>query len=399
LAPAQGHLHYVQLPKSQAARELVKLSELGYARFCLDFEAATTRWILESSLRPDSTCIVVNDVSEGPDLARLARAGYRIVSLWHVDVVDYFGKIYFKNAFRPESLVGAYEFFRRAGAARALPSVLKLVFEKQRQTVAKSARLIFPSTAMASVVGRCYGGVAASPEGIARRSLVVPWGSWEDGADEGKVLALRQELRARHRIGAETSTLMTLSRLAPEKGIDLLLKALLRLESEGFAETRDIVLFVCGEAAFMKGQSTLKRLKKLTGQLKKVRIFFTGHLDPIAKRAHLGLCDLFVSPSIHESYGLTIVEAMRAGLPILALNHYGVRETLRPDYGRVVEPRSIAQAPSELAGAIQELLSDNDRLRAMGHRAQAAALKMPFGAAAQSVLDAALDFSPEGIPV
>ena len=53
---------------------------------------------------------------------------------------------------------------------------------------------------------------------------------------------------------------------------------------------------------------------------------------PLNPREHIRLAELFVSPSVHESYGLTLVEAMRAGLPILASDHHGVAEILRPEF-------------------------------------------------------------------
>ena len=74
--------------------------------------------------------IVVNDVSEAPTLEALAAAGYPILSIWHVDVVDYFNKLYLRRIVAPEKLTKLHERMRSVGADWMLPDVLNLVFEK-----------------------------------------------------------------------------------------------------------------------------------------------------------------------------------------------------------------------------------------------------------------------------
>ena len=71
-----------------APYHLTDLSELQYARFCREFERAATKEILK---RDPQRCVVLsNDISEGPDFAALGERGYRIVTIFHVDVVEYF---------------------------------------------------------------------------------------------------------------------------------------------------------------------------------------------------------------------------------------------------------------------------------------------------------------------
>ncbi len=369
---------------------LVELGELAYARFCREFERETTEWVLSrrDRLRPSDTAIVVNDISEGPDLEALSAAGYRILSLWHVDVVDYFNKLYLRRLVAPERLTRLHERLRAAGVERVLPDVLSLVFEKQRETVARSRRIVVPSSAMADTILRCYGGVVGEEE-LRRRIAVIPWGVWAE--DAGPADSNRaEELRDYHEIGPETVVLMTLSRISPEKGIHLLLEALRLLEADGRLAGRDVRLFICGEPAFMMGQAYHKKVKAAAARLKQVKVVFPGYLDAEGKRVHLSLADLFVSPSVHESYGLNVVEAMHAGLPVLASDHYGVRDTLPPEAGRLVHYPSPKKAPPLLAAALLEMISDRERLKTMGAAAREAAEAMPFSAAAEAVRLAAL---------
>lgn len=391
-SPAPG-VEYVRLPEGPG-HELVRLSEFEYARFCRAFETASTDWLLarRDRLPPETTTVLVNDVSEGPTVARLAEAGYPIVSLWHVDVVDYFNKIYLHSLVPPQHLTRLYERCMRLGLSGAVPDLLKLIFEKQRETVARSNRLIVPSRAMAETLIRCYEG--GTPGGVlSERIRVVPWGAFADTAPEPSEALLR-ELRGRYRIGDKTTVLMTLSRIAPEKGIHLLVEALRRLERAGRLAGRDVVLLICGEASFMQGAPYCRRVRAAAEGLRQVRAVFPGYLDAPAKKAHFRLAGLFVSPSVHESYGLNIVEAMQAGLAVMASDHYGVHDILDESCGLVVPYPSLAEAPGRLARALESALGEGGRLESMGRAAAARAAAMPFAKAADAVRLACAEVLP-----
>jgi glycosyltransferase involved in cell wall biosynthesis len=363
-------MEYVRLPE-KAPEAIVSLSELGYARFCRDFEKDSTEWIMARRDRfpPAETTVLVNDISEGPDLAVLADAGYKLVSIWHVDVVDYFNKLYLKSVLPPESVTGFYERIR---GFVPVPDVLKLVFEKQRQTVRLSAAMILPSSAMAETIRRCYGEEAAS------RCVVVPWGMWRETVSEERAQAELPGLRDHYQIGPKTRVVLTLSRISPEKGLHLLMRALRRAE-ERF---EDLCVLVCGEPAFMQGERYAARVRGEAAKLRKARVFFPGYLDPQSKHAYFKLAELFVSPSLHESYGLNVVEALQAGLPVLACDHDGARDVLKNDYGLCV-------TPAGLGPALSELLADPERLRAMGRAAAGTAGDRRFQKAADRVREVA----------
>ena len=388
VAPCPG---YVRLG-AQGEKGLVSLSELKYAQFCRLFEKETTDWVLSrrAQFPPKETCIVVNDISEGPTLAALAREGYPIVSLWHVDVVDYFNKLYLRQIVRPERLTRLYERSRGLGGRRLLPDLLKLIFEKQRETVVHSKRMIIPSRMMGETIERCYGKLLGGHGGFSKKALVVPWGVHNEEIDEKLVLEGAQRLRSHYQISPETSVVMTLSRISPEKGLHLLLKAFQLAEKDARFARKDVVLFLCGAPAFMQGASYWRRVQKEAAALRRVRVFFPGYLGPVEKREYFSLAQLFVSPSVHESYGLNIVEAMRAGLAVLASDHYGVHDLLSKSFGTMVPYPSARKAPMLLAGALKELLDAPARLGEMGRAARAAAKAMPFSAAAAKVLEAAL---------
>ncbi len=390
VVPCEG-VEYVQVSCGEG--RLVNLSEFQYARFCRKFETATTDWILARRDRfdPKRTALIVNDIAEGPDLARLTKAGYPVVSLWHVDVVDYFNKIYLKNVISPERLVGLYECSRRWGLGRLMPDLLRLIFDKQRETVVHSRRMILPSRTMAETVRRCYESALNGRRRFADRVSIIPWGVWSDGVSEREALAESERLRSHFQIGTNSLVLMTLSRISPEKGIHLLLEALALLEKDRRFAGRDIVLLICGEPSFMQGNAYARKVRRAARALKHVRVFFPGYLSPPEKKAYFNLATLFVSPSIHESYGLNIVEAMQAGRAILSSDHYGVKDILDPSFGRMVRYPSPAKAPPHLCAALKELLLNPGAMREMGLEAKTAAEGMPFATAAERVMRTALE--------
>ena len=92
---------------------------------------------------PVDTVVLSNDVSEGPDFDALARRGYRIYTIYHVDVVAYIADIYLRGWISPEATVRWYP--RLAGL---LPDIAKLIWEKQAASVRGSRGLVMPSQGM-----------------------------------------------------------------------------------------------------------------------------------------------------------------------------------------------------------------------------------------------------------
>jgi glycosyltransferase involved in cell wall biosynthesis len=383
---------YVSLkPPLFQGESIALLSELRYARFSRWFERKSARWILErrAEFPPSKTCIIVNDISEAPELSALASLGYPILSIWHVDVVDYFNRLYLKNALPGQWLTKAYEKIRLKKAASFFPDILKLVFEKERETVFWSSRLIFPSKPMAQRAQALYKDLV-KPEEFERKSLVVPWGTWEERLDPILVEEEAQRLAQRYQISPESRVLLTVSRISPEKGLDFLIKAVKILEETRPAEAKKICLFICGEPAFMRGAAYAKKVEALAQKLRYARIFFPGYLAPLQKRAFFKLGDLFISPSVHESYGLTLVEAMAGGCGVLSSDHYGARDFIKPEFGKIVSYSSGYAPQKVLAAALDELLKDKSKLQEMGRKADKAARAMRFEDAARTIIKAAM---------
>jgi glycosyltransferase involved in cell wall biosynthesis len=344
--------------KAPTGRDLVRFGERDYARFCQQFGEATTERVLQYD--PKDTAVLVNDVSEGPDFQRIAERGFRIFTIYHVDVVAYVADIYARGWIRPETLVRWYDRF-----GSLAPSMARLVFEKQLQTVLFSQKIVVPSLRMREVIESCYG------ERANAKVEVLPWGTWAQDPDEAALAVEIANLRREFGVPEGTRVLLSLSRISPEKGQDLLLEAL-----RDWHPTTPVTLFICGEAAFMQGQRYLDRLRQLASKIQQVRILFPGYVSGLRKQAFQRLADLYVFPSKHESYGLTLLEALHAGLPAVCLDHHGAREIMQPEFGRVVQPEGLRSAIEELLSSDTQRLSTAARQYARARPFSATAAKL-----------------------
>ncbi len=328
-----------------SGRELVHFGERQYGAFSRAFERAATTEILRHD--PSTTVVLANDISEGPDFAALGARGYRVFTIYHVDVVAYVCAIYFRSLLRPETTVRWYPRLRAL-----LPGMARLVWEKQDASVRHSRGLIVPSEGMRETMLRCY--PFCPPEKI----HVLPWGAWSQPCI-GDPEAIRREFG----VPKDAHVRLTLSRISPEKGQDILLDALHRWEQREDFPRRPLWLFLCGDAAFMQGQRYLEHLHRSAARLRRTHVIFPGYVTGERKAAFFAMADLFVFPSRFESYGLTLLEALAAGLPAVCLDHIGARSVMRDDFGAIVPPR-------ELRAALARLLADDAGRKRMGEAAR-----------------------------
>ncbi len=325
--------------------ELVQFGERAYARFCREFERAATAEILRHD--PAHVVVLANDISEGPDFAELGARGYRVYTIYHVDVVAYVAAIYGRGLIAPETTVRWYRRLKRF-----LPEMAKLVWEKQESSVRHSRGLIVPSDGMRDVLLRCY------PDCPRENIHVLPWGNWNPDAPADPA-----PLRREFGVPQDARVLLALSRVSPEKGQDLLLEALLEWEQRDDFPAYPLWLFVCGDAAFMQGRRFLEKLRERAARLKRTHVVFPGYVTGERKRTFFVLADLYVFPSRHESYGLTLMQALAAGLPAVCLDTTGARSVMREEFGTLVPP-------SGLRAAIATLLGDEGRRKRMGEAAR-----------------------------
>jgi glycosyltransferase involved in cell wall biosynthesis len=138
----------------------------------------------------------------------------------------------------------------------------------------------------------------------------------------------------------DTRVLLAIARLTGQKGIDVAIRALATLPD-------DTVLVVLGEGP---ERPALLRLARELGV--ESRVFLLGRVPDVA--AWLGRATLLVHPARWEGFGLGVLEAMLAGLPVVATNVSALPElVVDGETGVLVPPDDVGA----LAGGLELALA------------------------------------------
>jgi glycosyltransferase involved in cell wall biosynthesis len=130
-----------------------------------------------------------------------------------------------------------------------------------------------------------------------------------------------------------------------------------------------------------------KRVEELFEPLARERVRFAGARLPEELPDFYGAADLFVWPAINEAYGMSLLEAQAAGLPVIAGASGGVPSIVSHEAtGLLTSPGNI----DAFAAALRGLLRDPVRRRAMGDRALEIVAGQHDVASAAATLDSSL---------
>lgn len=166
----------------------------------------------------------------------------------------------------------------------------------------------------------------------------------------------RSQLRTWLNLPAENPIILFLSRLHPKKGLEALISALSEVSSQRFQ-------FV------IAGRGTSEYEAELHQQLEAAgihdRTHFVGFVSGDRKHILLQGSDLFALPSHSENFGIAVLEAMAAGLPVLITPEVALSSLVQTEQVGWVVP----QSPGELAQAVQTFLETPQIAQTMGERA------------------------------
>jgi glycosyltransferase involved in cell wall biosynthesis len=172
--------------------------------------------------------------------------------------------------------------------------------------------------------------------------------------------------------------LLFVGRLLPWKGLHLGLKALAPLRTQ----CKDVHLTVVGSGA------DETRLKRLAAQLS---IHEYVSWIPWMKREELIQLypefDVFLFPSLHDSGGIAVLEAMSLGLPVLCLDLGGPGVSVNSSCGKAIqaEGRSEEELVAEMSSYLTELLGDPSVLESLAAGAQRRVASLSWQAAINGV--------------
>ena len=170
----------------------------------------------------------------------------------------------------------------------------------------------------------------------------------------------KKETRKKYNIPVNSTVLISIGRNNPRKGFEFGLDAVARLRHEGVSF---IYILVGRNMAPIIERANLQGIEEC--------LITPGEVNTETVSELLQISDIYVSPSIVESFGLTTLEAMSAGLPCIVTNVAGSRDLVSRDYGLIVEPANS----KKLSDAIKFLVDNHTVRMKMGVRASIEAQK------------------------
>lgn len=172
-------------------------------------------------------------------------------------------------------------------------------------------------------------------------------------------------LRLRYNLGSRPVA-VTVNHLHPRKRIDLFLRSVHFAASE-----------VQGAVALVVGagpeRDSLEALAASLGMKLGEDVIFTGAVPEEELPAHYALGSVYVHTGREESFGLSVIEALSLGLPVVSVNEGGPCDTVQDGVSGYLAPAT----PEALGAALACLLSDPQRAAEMG-RAGAAFVHRNF---------------------
>jgi glycosyltransferase involved in cell wall biosynthesis len=195
----------------------------------------------------------------------------------------------------------------------------------------------------------------------------------EFGTHAARLAARRPELRGALGASPDDVVVLSVARLAPEKGLDVLVRAV--------AEAGDprIMLVIAGEGV---ERARLGELATEAG----VRLVLTGDVEWERIIELYVAADVFALLSEREPWAVVVNEAAACGLPLVLSDRVGAAHDLLRDgeNGALVPAGDVDAA----AAAFRGLAGDPERRRAQGARSRELARDWGYGPSVQGFLDA-----------
>jgi glycosyltransferase involved in cell wall biosynthesis len=152
-----------------------------------------------------------------------------------------------------------------------------------------------------------------------------------------------ESFRYKQGINKDTICLLNVGANHPRKNIATILKAVKILKQKGLL----IKLWKAG-ADFTVEQKEFIKNNQLTNEIE-----YLGKPDKSTLVKLYNAADMLIAPSLHEGFGITLLEAMACGTPVITSNASAMPEVVG-DAGILVNPKN----PQEIADAVARLQKD-----------------------------------------
>ncbi|OGN02489.1 MAG: hypothetical protein A2655_02070 [Candidatus Yanofskybacteria bacterium RIFCSPHIGHO2_01_FULL_43_42] len=157
-------------------------------------------------------------------------------------------------------------------------------------------------------------------------------------------------------ITEKRKTIITVSRLVPKNGLGDLIKAFRILNTK--YKIQDTKLLIIGD-----GKQREELFNLASGLGLKDRVEFAGSVPNVELQEYLSSASIFVRPSLSEGLGIAFLEAMAAGLPIVATPVGGIPDFLKDPSTHSGQATGLfckVNDPEDIAEKINRILTDDD---------------------------------------
>jgi glycosyltransferase involved in cell wall biosynthesis len=176
----------------------------------------------------------------------------------------------------------------------------------------------------------------------------------------------RARLRTRMGLPLESTIFVYTGRLVTTKGLPLLLATWKQIA----ARHPRAQLLLVGEGGLGLQNCEAELRARVRDQNLGDTVTFTGSVDNVDD--YLRASDCFVFPTEREAFGISVIEAMACGLPVIATNVGGLADVIKAEETAIVVP---ARDGTALEAAIERVLGGSAGMQAMGSRARSQAVE------------------------
>ncbi|MDP3518333.1 MAG: glycosyltransferase family 4 protein [Pseudohongiella sp.] len=148
-------------------------------------------------------------------------------------------------------------------------------------------------------------------------------------------------------------------RMIALKAVDMLLDAVAGLKRSGIK----VELILVGDGPARANWEELAKSLMLDESVR-----FTGALARDDVQQEMSACHVFCLPSVRESGGAVLLEAMASARPVIAMNHGGPAELVDDEVGRAIRLQDPAQVIAELEHALKEVVTQPEAWARRGSR-------------------------------
>lgn len=152
-----------------------------------------------------------------------------------------------------------------------------------------------------------------------------------------------------------------LGRLLRYKGVDHVIRGVARADAN-----RAMTLDVVGDGP---ERPRLEALAVELGVADRVRFHGACAVEEVPR--WMERCDVYAFPSVRESGGSTVLEAMAAAKPVIAVDHGGPSETIDNEVGVLLRPRHPGELSDQVAAALVRLHEHEPSRRRRGEAGRA----------------------------